>query len=145
MARIDHSFSVDKAPDAAQALFVRDIAPELASARGFQIKREEPGELVFSDGVEPGGGSEGLEESPQERAGEAAAPTTDRFVGNLGGSLESDDLSDVLARHLRVEFTAEGSGTQVRLHGHVERDLKHALSLLGTHEHWPATADRPHD
>ena len=51
MARIDHSFSVDKPPDVAQAMFVRDIAPELAKDRDFEIASEGPGQLIFSGAV----------------------------------------------------------------------------------------------
>jgi hypothetical protein len=32
-------------------MFVRDIAPELAKDRDFQITRERPGQLIFSDGA----------------------------------------------------------------------------------------------
>jgi hypothetical protein len=35
-------------------MFVRDIAPELARDRDFEISRERPGQLIFGDGAAPG-------------------------------------------------------------------------------------------
>lgn len=149
MARIDHSFSIDKPPHVAQAMFLADIAPELAKDRDFQVTRERPGQLIFSDGS-PGSGIGELEESEEEQG----AGTADAALGpnpsgpraqNLNARLVADDLPGLLARHIHVDFSAEGTGTRVRVHGHLERDVCHGLKLLGTPQHWPENADQPHD
>ncbi len=163
MARIDHSFSMEKPPEVAQSMFVRDIAPELAKDRDFEIRRESPGELIFSDGAAPGRDVDpDFEESSQEREdrgssdfplgrdvadeGSASPPSGFELRGpNLDASLVSEGLDGVYARHICIEFKAEGASTVVRIHGHLERDLQHALERLGTPDHWPATADLPHD
>jgi hypothetical protein len=145
MTRIDHSFSIDKPAAEAQAMFVRDIAPELARDRDFEVVRERPGELIFSDGVPADSGQleQDLEEPMEDRrdpVAEVSAPGW-RFNAFLG----PDNLAGVLPRHICVEFTDDGAGTRVRVHGHVERDVCHALEELGTPQHWPETADLPHD
>ncbi len=156
MARIDHTFSVDKPPDVAQAMFVRDIAPDLARDRGFEITRERPGELVFSDGTAPGSDVDpDFEESapePQDSQEREASGTVRAPMGPsepptplLDASFVSDDIPALLARHIHVDFSAQGAGTRVRVHGHVERDIRHGLELLGTPQHWPEIADQPHD
>jgi uncharacterized protein YndB with AHSA1/START domain len=108
-------------PDKAEEMFVRDLAPELAKDRGFHITHEQPGHLVFSD-------------VPVESPGGLDTPR--------GASVEEIDL---FARHIRVEFTPEGTGTFVKLHGHAEKDIRDAIDKLGTPDHWPEIADRPHD
>jgi len=107
-------------PEKAEEMFVRDLAPELAKDRGFHITREDPGHLVFSD-------------VPLETPG---------LDLRRGAAVEEIDL---IARHIRVEFTPEGSGTLVKLHGHAEKDIRDAIDKLGTPNHWPEIADRPHD
>ena len=133
-------------------MFVRDIAPELARDRDFEIVRERPGQLVFSDGVAPGSDVEGdLEESSQEREdrGSEDAPIPGNPTVGLGvplnASLVPDDLPALFARHIRVDFSPEGNGTLVHVDGHLERDVRHGLDLLGTPQHWPETADQRHD
>ncbi len=163
MARIDYSFSMEKPPEVAQSLFVRDIAPELAKDRDFEIRRESPGELIFSDGAAPGRDAHpDFDAPPQEQEdrgsahfplgrdvadeGTASRPSGIELRGpNLDASLVSEGLDAVFARHIHIEFKAEGASTVVRIHGHLERDLQHALERLGTPDHWPATADLPHD
>jgi hypothetical protein len=148
MARIDHSFSIEKPPDVAQAMFVRDIAPELARDRDFQIARERSGQLILSDGAAPHADMEApLEGEPQGRedpwiATDAAGVPSERYVRR--GTV-THDLPGLFARHIHVDFSPRGSGTLVRVHGHLERDVCHALELLGTPQHWPEIADRPHD
>jgi hypothetical protein len=148
MARIDYSFSIDKPPDVAQAMFVRDIAPELARDRDFQIARERPGHLIFSDGAVPRVDMEApLEGEPEPREDpwlptDAAGVASDPYVER---ETVTDDLPEMLPRHIHVDFSTEGTGTLVRVHGHIERDVCHALELLGTPQHWPEIADRPHD
>jgi len=163
MARIDHSFQMTQAPADAQALFVRDIAPEMARDRGFLIARESPGELLFSDGVAPGRGVDEASvedtEAPVEPEDVTAAPGLDAALQGggggaaplgfslraSGGSAVEDDLPFLFSRHVHVDFTAEGEGTQVRIHGHLERGIAHALERLGAPGQWPETADLPHD
>jgi hypothetical protein len=163
MARIDHSFSMEKPPEVAQSMFVRDIAPELAKDRDFQIRHERPGELVFSDGAGPGEDVDpDIEETPQEQedrdsvdfplgrsVADEDATSPERGIelrgSNLDASLVSDGLDTLFARHVHVEFKADGAGTLVNIRGHLERDVEHALERLGTPNHWPETADLPHD
>ena len=121
MARVEKTFTMQVPPDKAEEMFVRDLAPELAKDRGFHITHEQPGHLVFSDVPI---------ESPQD-------------VGvRLGAAMQGIDL---FARHIRVEFTPEGTGTLVKLHGHAEKDIGEAINKLGTPNHWPEIADRPHE
>jgi hypothetical protein len=139
IARLDHTFSIDKPPEVAQAMFVRDIAPELAKDRGFQIAREDPGRLVFSDGTVPSAALDTLLEGAAQGHDEPWNEPS-RSEARAG-----DNLAEVLPRHIRVDFTPEGSGTSVHVHGHVEHDVRHGLELLGTPQHWPEIAGRPHD
>jgi hypothetical protein len=144
---------VDEPPDVAQAMFVRDIAPELARDRDFQVTRERPGELIFSDGAPPGSDEEGSEIDESAQQEEDLASVDARMGGdligpltqNINASVVGDDLPGLLARHIHVDFTAAASGTSVRVHGHLERDVCHGLTLLGTPQHWPEIADQPHD
>jgi hypothetical protein len=121
VARVEKTFVMQVPPEKAEDMFVRDLAPELAKDRGFHITREQPGRLVFSD---------------------VPIESTQSLDLRYGASLEELDL---LARHIRVEFTPEGAGTQVRLHGHAEKDIRDAIDKLGTPNHWPEIADLPHD
>jgi hypothetical protein len=129
-------------------MFIRDIAPDLAKDCDFQIARERPGQLLFSDGVMPhtdmGPSLEG-DTSAQEDTWiptDAAGVPTDPYLRRV---VVTDDLPELLPRHIRVDFSAEGTGTNVHVHGHVERDVRHGLELLGTPQHWPEIADGPHD
>ncbi|HEX4564957.1 MAG TPA: hypothetical protein VH115_10915 [Solirubrobacteraceae bacterium] len=158
MAHIDHSFRMSGAPDAAQALFMRDITPELARDAFFHVITEEPGELVFDDALSPdedapdvdaerGAGTLGDEEelSDEPKAARLWLGGSWRVAGRSAGLAPIGLGQDLLARHLRAEFTPRDGATVVRLHGHVRRNLRDALQLLGTAGHWPETADQPHD
>jgi len=150
IARIDHSFTIDKPAELAQAMFVRDIAPELARDRDFQIAHERPGHLVFSDGIATAGDEQSvLEEGTHEEEPWARIPSlSPRWPGRFVGSVDrasSENLAAVLPRHIKVDFTPDGTGTRVHVHGHVEHDIRHGLELLGTPRHWPEIADQPHD
>lgn len=167
MARVHNSFEVDLAPDRAQAMFVRDLVPDLRRDGRFSLYREQPGELRLSDadfGAEgPGGGRwasfdfQALEEmtDPDEyeindeeagepvladvlrRGADAEAPAAD---GHHHLGLE------LLASHrLRVRFVAEGSGTRVTIRGSAHEDVRNGLERLGSGGHWPETAAAPHD
>jgi hypothetical protein len=134
-------------------MFVRDIAPELAKDEGFQIARERPGQLLFGDGVVPTTDMESpLEGEPAQEEpwipSDIAAVTAvgrEPFLRRLSAEAASDGLPSVLARRLHVDFSPERTGTNVHVHGHVERNVCHGLELLGTPQHWPEIADRPHD
>jgi hypothetical protein len=150
IARIDHSFTIEQPAELAQAMFVRDIAPELARDRDFQIAHERPGQLVFSDGIATAGDEESVlgedtqGEEPWARLAPVGRVGPARFLQNfgLGGA---DELAEILPRHIKVDFTPDGAGTRVHVHGHVEHDVCHGLELLGTPRHWPEIADQPHD
>jgi hypothetical protein len=150
IARVNHSFTIDKPAEVAQAMFVRDIAPELARDRDFQIAHERPGQLIFSDGIVAAGDEASvLEEGTHDEEPWARLP----LVGRVGparflqrfGLASGDELTEVLPRHIKVDFTPESTGTSVHVHGHVEHDVCHGLELLGTPRHWPEIADQPHD
>jgi hypothetical protein len=131
-------------------MFVRDIAPELARDREFQIAHERPGELVFSDGVAVAEDEASvLEEGTHDEEPWTHLPVV---TGSRGGFFTlgphgpaGENLAAVLPRHIKVDFTPEGTGTCVHVHGHVEHDICHGLELLGTPQHWPEIADQPHD
>ena len=160
MAHIDHSFQMGGDADAAQALFMRDITPELAKDAFFHVIREEPGELVFDDALSPDEVDPDLQAEgeaggigDEEELSDAPRAATPWLGGSWFASSRSAGASgpaplgiaqDLLSRHLRVEFTPGDDGTVVRLHGHVRRNLRTALERLGTAGHWPETADRPH-
>jgi hypothetical protein len=150
IARVNHSFTIDKPAEVAQAMFVRDIAPELAKDRDFQIAHERPGQLVFSDRIVVSGDEASvLEEGTHDEEPWAPLPVSRmRWPGRFLRSADrggSEDLVGVLPRHIKVDFTPDGSGTYVHVHGHVEHDVCHGLELLGTPGHWPEIAGRPHD
>jgi hypothetical protein len=158
VAHIDYSFRMSAAPDAAQALFMRDITPELARDAFFHVIRQEPGELVFDDALSPDedapdlnaereAGKLGDEEefSDEPKAARLWLGGSWLVAGRSAGRAPIGLGQDLLARHLRVEFTPRDRATVVRVHGHVRRNLRDALQLLGTAGHWPETADQPHD
>jgi hypothetical protein len=154
VAHIEYSFRMDGDPIAAQALFMRDIAPELARGGSFHLVREHPGELVFDDAL-----TEEDADAPAEqpRLGDEEEltdepPAAGSFIIGEGSSAKFTaprplELlgEDLLSRHLHVDFSAGDSGTVVRVHGRARRALGDALKRLGTTGHWPETADRPHD
>jgi hypothetical protein len=149
IARIDRSFTIDKPAELAQAMFVRDIAPELARDRDFQIAHERPGHLVFSDGIATAGDEQSVlgEGTHEEERWTAIPSLRSRWPGRFVPSVDrgGEELAAVLPRHIKVDFTPEGVGTRVHVHGHVEHDICHGLELLGTPRHWPEIADQPHD
>ena len=152
MAHIDHSFQMAQDPAAAQSLFERDVVPELASKADFHVVREHPGRLVFDDALTEED-ADATEERPglgdEEELTDAPPVATDIVADALLNRATSPRAinpgEDLLARHLHVDFSADDSGTLVRVHGHVRRNLRAALELLGTAGHWPEIADRPHD
>jgi len=162
VARVRYSFTMDMAPEQAQALFVRDLVPDLHKDAGFVLVEERAGALGFSKGVLGGaafnpeettdpdvtGHAEEIEE-PDLKLAAPREPTTifPRGVSRVGtpGAAVQSDVRRWISRRLDVEFAAEGAGTRVTLKGHAGRDLRDALGRLGTAGHWPATAKDPHD
>ncbi len=49
MARVHRTFTIDRPPEQAQELFVREIVPDLHRDGRFTTYREVPGELRLSD------------------------------------------------------------------------------------------------
>ncbi len=167
MARISHSFTMGVAPAQAEAMFVRDIAPELHRDRGFSLERQAPGRLVFSDGVvDPGQVFDAEEAATEETDADArsadapslvadseAPPTTKAATlrPSRGANMPVAKsrfygaLRRLTGRQINVDFEAEPTGTRVTLSGSAQRDIRDALSRLGQPGHWPATADEPHD
>jgi hypothetical protein len=153
VARIDHSFEMGEPPAQALARFRDELSPELHRKIGFGLHKEGPSSLLYRDGL--------LDASPLPDAGEDLdqdlgvqgdggrdAPydvpsgvwasrgifgATTR-IGRLGSQ---DDLSDIGAHHLHVEFTPQPAGTLVHIHGHAPRDVRHAIDLLGQPGQWP--------
>jgi hypothetical protein len=142
MAKIDHTFHMDEAPAQAQRRFEEEIGWELHRHGGFAEVKDVPGEIDYSDGAVndasdersflPGGE---LAESPGlssaghgvGRGAGGAGPT----IGAYGG------LRELLARHIKVELTPDGTGTLVHIHGHAEGRLRDSILLLGSPGHWP--------
>jgi hypothetical protein len=149
MAKIDHSFTMGMPPRVAQAMFARDIAPELAHDRRFQIARERPGEIAFSDGVRVGAGPETLAEeeavpapAEDEPAGELESlrhgPDDGRFAAAspLGGPLPLDregNPEDPLLGPIPGGFTEPERLLARRIH--VEFTPHEAGTLVHVHGH----------
>jgi hypothetical protein len=107
-------------PEQAQAMFVRDIAPELHKLRGFSLYKNKPGRLAFGDGRDLSVHEPGVD-------GEEPA----RWMRRLS------------ERRISVSFTAEPPGTRVTIKGGAERDARDALAKLGEPARWPETAAPP--
>ena len=163
VARVNASFTMDMPPEQAQAMFVRDLLPDLHKDGGFVLYEERPGRLELSKGVvedsphslaelsdpDVAGHPEEVEEPELKRA-EPGAPTVafqDAPGGRRGapGPPVYSDVRRWISRRLDIEFAPEGTGTRVTLKGHAERDVRDALGRLGSPGHWPATANEPHD
>ena len=163
VARVNASFTMDVPPEQAQAMFVRDLLPDLYKDAGFVLYEERPGRLELSKGVvgdsvhslaeladpDLAGHLEEIDEPELKRA-EPGAPA-DAFQDAPGGRRGPpgppvySDVRRWISRRLDVEFAPEGTGTRVTLKGHAERDVRDALDRLGSTGHWPATANEPHD
>ncbi|MGO9322794.1 MAG: hypothetical protein ACLQBY_18605 [Solirubrobacteraceae bacterium] len=62
----------------------------------------------------------------------------------VGGGRSNDTdlysaLREVAGHHLHVDFEPEGSGTRVRIHGHVEGKVRDGIDLFGLPGRWPET------
>jgi len=157
---------MDVPPEQGQAMFVRDLVPDLHKDGGFVLYNEGPGLLEFSDGVVPEASSSSFGEMvdadvvghPEENEEPDLAETAPRgpatiFSGEHKGATmpggentgQNSGLRHWLSRRIRVEFSTAPSGTLVTLKGRVGRDMRDALGRLGSAGHWPATAGDPHD
>ena len=152
MAKLERTFHMDYPPEQAQVLFLRDVGPAFAQDGEFLLQHEKPGELRFSEGdvaASPTRPDEPplFSERDIERVVEEGAEDSIEHGGGgipmraLGGPT---GLSRGFARHIKVEFTADGEGTHVVITGHAEHDLRDAIDRLGTPGHWPETANDPH-
>lgn len=126
---------MQEAPEQAQQRFEEELGWELHRDEGFVAVREQPGEIDYSDGV------------IDERADEQALPdgpltASGGLVGHRGPTISAyAGLRELLAHRIKVELTADGEGTLVRIHGHAEGRLRDAIERLGTPGHWPELRD----
>jgi hypothetical protein len=133
--RVDHSFTMALPPAQAQELFNEDVASELARQDEIEIVREEPGLIVLNDDDwHPASWRSEYHEEQERPEGPLSANEV----------LRAESVSErepVLPIHpgkgLRIEFHAEGDGTDVRIRGHAEKSVREALERLGTPGHWP--------
>lgn len=163
MARVKGSFTIEVAPERAQAMFVRDIAPDLAKDAELALFKEHPGKLEFLPRVDTGnedfdavevadpdvvGHKEEDEEPDVRRVSDRASSSIfqtepGRVVGNRASVFS--EIRRWGAPRLTVRFASAADGTVVTLKGSIDRDVRDALARLGTPGHWPATAHDPHD
>lgn len=161
MARLSHTFTMSVTPAEAQAMFLRDIWPELAKDGEFRLYSQAPGLLRFSQGII--GSEESLEdladpdvvghaEEDDEPAATAAeeAQANPVFMGTGGIGVRPQPqtysrLRYLISRRLKVIFTAIPQGTSVEIKGSAEKLLAQAINRLGSPGHWPETANDPHN
>ena len=141
MSKVHYAFHMPDAPAAAQALFVEDLATEFHQKFELALAKEEPGHLLFSDGLVD------VNSLPPLASG---AIGTSLILGGGAGIVERNDvglysaLREITAHHLHVEFEPDGSGTLVKILGHVESELREAIECFGSPGHWPDNG-RVHD
>jgi hypothetical protein len=166
VAKVSNSFSMDMPPERAQAMFLRDIAPELGRDGSFFLYEDEPGLLAFSDGViDAPEGFEEDEDVPEEPAADAGIPegTGEGVIGLRRGGfpVEGSELSlgggkapavlrreprlygrlrRLFARRVKVRFAAQQAGTSVTISGSAHRLVARGLNNLGQQGHWPEIA-----
>jgi hypothetical protein len=92
--------------------FANDIGPELHRIGGFVLQKEEPGHLVFSDGI--------------------VDPVA--FAGRDG--LDYSLFRRALSHRIKVDFDPDGSGTKVAIRGGAGRGIREAIDRLGQPGHW---------
>jgi hypothetical protein len=119
VAKVDHTFLMSQPPEQAQRMFVDEIAPEFDRKAELAMCKDEPGHVLFNDGIV------NLDEVP---------------VGSRANDPELySALREITGHHIHVDFQQEGSGTKVRVHGHVEREISHAIEEFGQPGRWPET------
>lgn len=153
MARIDRSFTMSEPPAQALARFRDELGPELHRKTGFGLHKEGPNSLLYRDGLLDASPLPDVDEDLDHDLGvpgdhEEDAPDDVPSGGLAGAGLygartrmgllgSQDDLSDIGAHHLHVEFAPQPDGTLVHVHGHAPRDLRHAIEVLGEPGQWP--------
>ncbi len=163
-----NSFVMDVPPEKAQEMFVRDIVPDLHRDGRFTMYREGPGEVRLSDANFDGepafgrGGAMGAlaldlddiadpdefeahdEESSEPVLADVLRRGTDAETPQAGG--RAVHSAELLASHrLKVTFAPDREETRVTISGSAHHDVCGGLERLGRPDHWPATADQPHD
>ena len=119
MSKVKHTFVATDSPEVLQAMFLRDIRPELHRQGRFVLTKETPGCLKLSDG----------EVDPMAFGRDGFA-----YAGARG----------LLAHRIEVQFSGEVNGTRITLTGSVaDRKLRDALLALGTPGHWPEVSGGP--
>jgi hypothetical protein len=136
MPKVDHTFLMQQPPEQAQSMFVDEIAPELHRKAELAMCKDEPGHVLFNDGiVDPDDLVRGvnLDELAPGEAGRLLRRSASNDVELFSA------LREATGHHLHVDFEPEGSGTKVRIHGHVERDVRDGIDLFGQPGRWPET------
>jgi hypothetical protein len=136
VAKVDHRFSMVEPPAQALARFRDELGPELYRSRGFEVKDKQDGRLLFSDGIV----------DPERLETLDGLGLLGRRRLRLGVRQRDKGLYSLLrnasARRFVVEFTAQGAGTGVWVHGRAERRVCRALESLGAPGRWPQTGGR---
>jgi hypothetical protein len=122
VARVHRTFTVALPPERAQELFTRDILPD-ADPDEFEAHDEEAGEPVLADVLRRG---------------------TDAETAASVGDHASPSFELAASHRLKVTFEPDGGGTKLTIKGSSHDDVRKGLEQLGTHAHWPETADQPH-
>ncbi len=99
-------------------MFVDEIAPELHKKAELAMCKDEPGHVLFNDGI---------------------VDPIDLPIRRSDDTELYSALREITGHHLHVDFEAEGSGTRVRIHGHVEREIRDGIDLFGQPGRWPET------
>lgn len=118
MAAIERTFTMQEAPEQAQARFRDELGPALHRI-GFRLHVEEPEHLKFT--VRYMGGW--------------------LFLGILTGMFWLS--RKVRNHHIEVDFDPDGTGTRVTLYGRAQRPIRDSANVLGRRGHWPENMDDP--
>jgi hypothetical protein len=86
VAKVDHTFVMELAPEQAQAMFLEEIAPELHRKAELAMCRDEPGHVLFNDGI---------------------VDTNDLPVTRSADAELYSALREVSGHHLHVDFEPE--------------------------------------
>jgi hypothetical protein len=97
----------------AQERFKNEVGPQLHRVGEFALCRNQPGTLIYSDGV--------------------VDPVA--FGGRDG--YDYSILRRLTARRLRVSFEPVATGTTITIRGHAERTIRDAINRLGEPGQWP--------
>jgi hypothetical protein len=118
MATFEQTFTMQEAPEEAQARFVIELGPAL-HRMGFLLQAEEPGHLDFRV----------------------------RYMGGLLFLSIWTAMfwlsRKALGHHIEVDFDPDDSGTKVTLSGRTGGDVRGDINVLGRRGHWPENMDDP--